>query len=381
MVIPDHAAGLLQQLEEAGYSAWAVGGCVRDSLLGNTPHDYDLCTSASPQQMQALFSHRRLVLAGEKHGTVGVVTDGGVVEITTYRTEGDYTDRRHPGWVRFVSTVEEDLARRDFTVNAMAYSPLRGLADPFGGQRDLENRVLRAVGDPWQRFREDALRILRGVRFSLRYRLTPEKRTLQAMEELAPLLHQLARERVFDELCKLIPLATTQDLLLYQPVLEQVLPLEDYVAAATAAGALPADNTLRWAALLCFSQAAPQEVLTTLRSPGEFKKAVCLLTDNARQPLLPRDLPEFLLDFPRQQLPQLLLLRRALGQNTGPLQQALEDIPSVTLQTLAVTGKDLVALGIPPGKELGQALRQLLLQVLRRQVLNRREDLLQVLKQ
>ena len=381
MVIPDHAAGLLQQLEDAGYSAWAVGGCVRDSLLGNTPHDYDLCTSASPQQMQALFSHRRLVLAGIKHGTVGVVTDGGVVEITTYRTEGDYTDRRHPGWVRFVPTVEEDLARRDFTVNAMAYSPLRGLADPFGGRADLENRVLRAVGDPWLRFREDALRILRGVRFSLRYRLTPEKRTLQAMEELAPLLHQLARERVFDELCKLIPLATTQDLLLYQPVLEQVLPLENYVAAATAAGALPADNTLRWAALLCFSQAAPQEVLTTLRSPGEFKKAVCLLTDNARQPMLPRDLPEFLLDFPRQQLPQLLLLRRALGQNTGPLQQALEDIPSVTLQTLAVTGKDLVALGIPPGKELGQALRQLLLQVLRRQVLNRREDLLQVLKQ
>ena len=360
MVIPDHAAGLLQQLEDAGYSAWAVGGCVRDSLLGNTPHDYDLCTSASPQQMQALFSHRRLVLAGIKHGTVGVVTDGGVVEITTYRTEGDYTDRRHPGWVRFVPTVEEDLARRDFTVNAMAYSPLRGLADPFGGRADLENRVLRAVGDPWLRFREDAL---------------------QAMEELAPLLHQLARERVFDELCKLIPLATTQDLLLYQPVLEQVLPLENYVAAATAAGALPADNTLRWAALLCFSQAAPQEVLTTLRSPGEFKKAVCLLTDNARQPMLPRDLPEFLLDFPRQQLPQLLLLRRALGQNTGPLQQALEDIPSVTLQTLAVTGKDLVALGIPPGKELGQALRQLLLQVLRRQVLNRREDLLQVLKQ
>ena len=221
----------------------------------------------------------------------------------------------------------------------------------------------------------------RQKRFSLRYRLTPEKRTLHAMEELAPLLHQLARERVFDELCKLIPLATTQDLLLYQPVLEQVLPLEDYVAAATAAGALPADNTLRWAALLCFSQAAPQEVLTTLRSPGEFKKAVCLLTDNARQPLLPRDLPEFLLDFPRQQMPQLLFLRRALGQNTGPLQQALEDIPSVTLQTLAVTGKDLVALGIPPGKELGQALRQLLLQVLRRQVLNRREDLLQVLKQ
>ena len=199
------------------------------------------------------------------------------MEITTYRTEGDYTDRRHPGWVRFVPTVEEDLARRDFTVNAMAYSPLRGLADPFGGRADLENRVLRAVGDPWLRFREDALRILRGVRFSLRYRLTPEKRTLQAMEELAPLLHQLARERVFDELCKLIPLATTQDLLLYQPVLEQVLPLENYVAAATAAGALPADNTLRWAALLCFSQAAPQEVLTTLRSPGEFKKAVCLL--------------------------------------------------------------------------------------------------------
>ena len=136
MYLPPYIVSCIQALEQEGYAAWAVGGCVRDALLGLEPHDYDLSTSATPERIKAIFSHHRLVLSGEKHGTVGVITDGGVVEITTFRTEGAYLDNRHPEQVAFVATVEEDLARRDFTVNAMAYNPERGLADPFGGRQD-----------------------------------------------------------------------------------------------------------------------------------------------------------------------------------------------------------------------------------------------------
>ena len=166
MRLPEHAAHAIRRLERAGFEAWAVGGCVRDSLRGVEPHDWDLCTSASPAQMQAVFADARVLTTGLKHGTLTVLTDGGPLEITTYRTEGGYSDGRHPDGVRFVTDIREDLARRDFTVGAMAWHPKRGLCDPFGGQTDLKNGVLRAVGDADTRFQEDALRILRGLRFA-----------------------------------------------------------------------------------------------------------------------------------------------------------------------------------------------------------------------
>ena len=158
MLLPDYVMQCLDALEGAGHAAYCVGGCVRDHCLGLVPSDYDVCTSALPEETEAVFSGFDLVLAGKKHGTVGVITSGGVVEITTFRTEGDYRDNRHPEWVRFVPQVEEDLARRDYTVNAMAYSPYRGFADPFGGREDLEKGILRCVGEPEARFREDSLR-------------------------------------------------------------------------------------------------------------------------------------------------------------------------------------------------------------------------------
>ena len=224
MFLPQPVQFCIHLLEQAGYPTYAVGGCVRDSLLGLQPHDYDLCTAATPQEICRVFSAYSLVRAGEKHGTIGVVLDGAVYEITTFRTEGDYTDSRHPGWVAFVPNVEQDLARRDFTVNAMAYSPTRGFADPFGGQSDLQSKTLRAVGDANHRFTEDALRILRGVRFSVKYRLQPERSTLEAMLQLAPRLHNIAAERIFDELCKLLPLVTAEDLITFTPILQQILP-------------------------------------------------------------------------------------------------------------------------------------------------------------
>ena len=183
-----------------------------------------MCTNAMPEEIQRIFAGHQLVLAGLKHGTVGVVTNGGVVEITTFRTEGDYTDSRHPGWVRFVGKLEEDLARRDFTVNAMAYSPLRGLRDPFGGREDLKKKQLRAVGNPEKRFREDALRILRGIRFCAAYDLTPEENTLREMMECRGLLDELARERVFGELSGFLLSTGKRELLAFAPVLAQAIP-------------------------------------------------------------------------------------------------------------------------------------------------------------
>ena len=155
MKLPDYVLRCIHRLENAGFAAYIVGGCVRDAQLGLTPADWDMCTAALPEQTEAVFSDHRLVLAGKKHGTVGVITEGGVVEITTFRTEGDYTDNRHPEWVKFVLNIEDDLARRDFTVNAMAFSPTRGFADPFGGREDLKKGILRAVGNPAARFREE----------------------------------------------------------------------------------------------------------------------------------------------------------------------------------------------------------------------------------
>ena len=186
MYLPEYIQNCIDLLENAGFAAYAVGGCVRDACLGLTPHDYDLCTSALPAQTEEVFRDYRLVLAGEKHGTVTVLTEGGPVEITTFRTEGGYRDNRHPDWVKFVPDIEGDLARRDFTINAMAYSPRRGFADPFGGREDLNNHILRAVGDPEARFAEDSLRILRGVRFAARFGLIPEEKSKvqRAMELL-----------------------------------------------------------------------------------------------------------------------------------------------------------------------------------------------------
>ena len=194
----------MERLEDRGFEAWAVGGCVRDRLLGLAPHDWDLCTDALPGEIAQVFEDFPLVRAGEKHGTIAVVTGRQPVEITTFRTEGGYRDHRRPDWVHFEKSLREDLARRDFTVNAMAWHPERGLRDPFGGKADLENRLLRAVGEPRRRFEEDALRILRLVRFCSVLGFSAEKETARAAHEARGLLAHVAHERVYAEMNKLL---------------------------------------------------------------------------------------------------------------------------------------------------------------------------------
>jgi len=434
MKLPEYALHCIELLEQAGFPTYAVGGCVRDAVLGLQPHDFDLCTAATPEEMQQVFATYRLVLAGLKHGTVGVITEGQVVEITTFRTEGDYTDSRHPGWVRFVRNIEDDLARRDFTVNAMAYSPTRGYADPFGGQKDLAAGVLRAVGEPVNRFTEDALRILRGVRFSVKYGLTPEKATLQAMFSLASTMEHLAKERIFEELCKLLPLINARQCCLFAPVLCQVIPeltplqgfdqkspyhiYDIYTHTAVAVENTPPGLALRWAALLhdigkpaCFitdekgvghfpghaqvSVQMAEAVLIRLKAPTALRTQVVQLIERHMTPLtadrklLRRRLNQYGAEGARLQL----LLQKADCIATGtreddrewaPVEEMLEDLLAeaacLQLKDLAVTGKDLAAIGFLPGKAMGQCLHHLLSQVVDEVLPNEKAALLEEAK-
>ena len=430
MHLPEHILACLNALEEAGHAAYVVGGCVRDAVLGLTPHDYDICTAALPEETEAVFSDKKLVLAGKKHGTVGVVTEGDVVEITTFRTEGDYRDNRHPEWVAFVPEIENDLARRDFTVNAMAYSPSRGFADPFGGREDLNSHSLRAVGDPEQRFREDSLRILRGVRFAVRFGLTPERDTEQAMFSLAPLMDNLARERVFDELCKLLPLVTAGDLLRFAPVITQVIPelaplvgydqknrhhIHDlFTHTALVVERCPQDLPLRWAALLhdigkvqcqtideagqahyyghaALSADMADGILRRLKAPTHLREQAVILI--AKHMTLPEPEKKYLRrhlgKLGWETMEALLQLQEADTAATGTdhtgefsrftqIRTILEEIRAenscLTVKNLALNGHDLMALGYS-GKAIGSALNRLLNLVLEEQCENTREAL------
>lgn len=267
MRLPEHAARAVAALEAAGYQTWAVGGCVRDSLRGAAPHDWDLCTAARPDQMQAVFAGERVLETGLRHGTLTLLTEGGPIEITTFRTDGGYSDGRHPDGVRFVGSVEDDLARRDFTIGAMAWHPQRGLCDPYGGLDDLQEGILRAVGDPDARFAEDALRILRGIRFASRLGFAVERETAAAMRRQAARLNGIAAERVRGELTGLLcgrfvhrALRMFADLI--GVVLPELTPMfgcaqrnphhlyDVWEHSIRAAAQVPADPVLRWAALL-----------------------------------------------------------------------------------------------------------------------------------
>lgn len=429
MFLPEEIRQCIEKLEERGFTCYAVGGCVRDSLLGLVPQDYDLCTDALPAQTQAVFSDHTLVLAGEKHGTVGVVTDGGVVEITTFRTEGDYTDSRHPGWVEFVKNIEGDLSRRDFTVNAMAWSPARGLVDPFGGQQDLQNHILRAVGNPDDRFTEDALRILRGVRFSVRFGLVPEKKTLDAMFSHAPLLENIARERAFEELCKLLPLVNAEELLRFAPVLTQVIPelaptvgfeqhnrnhiYDVYTHICHVTAGVPQDLSLRWAALLHdigkpgtfswgddnqghfykherLSAQMAEEILHRLKAPNALREEVVFLIAHHMMRPEPEKklLRRYLSRWGDARLHKLLIFQQAdlggKGVSGTPfpmeeIQQVIAEIyeenSCLSLRDLAVDGHDLVDLGLS-GKEIGDSLNMLLSKVLEEELPNEKSALL-----
>ena len=435
MHLPANVLFCIGQLERAGFKAYTVGGCVRDALLGLTPHDYDLCTNATPAEIAAVFADCQLVRNGEKHGTIGVVLDGNVYEITTFRTEGTYSDGRHPDTVEFVTDLKTDLARRDFTVNAMAYAPRGGYTDPFGGRYDLHNKTLRAVGDPETRFREDALRILRGVRFALRFDLQPEANTLKAMLDLAPTMEQLASERIFSELCGILPLLTEKSMKLYLPILTQVIPelapcagfdqhsrhhaydvLTHTAYVTESVGtALP----LRFAALLhdigkpvVFYQdedgsghfpdhagvgaRMADEILHRLKAPNALREQVVFLISHHMTPFEPDRtlLRRRLSKYGEENCRLLLQLQKAdycsKGvEEDGPdfaaiehlLDEILQEDTCLQAKDLAVSGHDLMALGFEAGPKLGQTMQTLLLLVIDEVLPNEKEALLEKAKE
>lgn len=204
MVLPENISRALDMLESAGHEAWVVGGCVRDSLMGIIPHDYDITTSALPAETEQVFAGYRLIETGLKHGTVTVLADGSPIEITTYRVDGEYRDSRRPERVTFTRNIRDDVSRRDFTMNGIAYNPRQGYFDEFGGAEDIKAGVIRCIGEPERRFREDALRILRGLRFSASLGFEIEENTARAMHDTRELLNKISAERVFSELCGLL---------------------------------------------------------------------------------------------------------------------------------------------------------------------------------
>ena len=426
------AAALLARLHGAGYAAYAVGGCVRDSLLGRTPQDWDLCTSARPEQVLALFGEGQCIPTGLQHGTVTIKYGGQLYETTTFRTEGAYTDGRHPDEVHFVPDVRQDLARRDFTINAMAYNDAEGLIDPFGGQQDLQQGILRAVGDPATRFEEDALRILRLYRFAARFGFAIDPPTGQAARELCAHLDCVSVERIEEELSKLLA-APAPAAYLDEKILKVIIPelsAPALQAAKPVVDACPAgteDLPVRWAALLMsLGEDGTRKALKRLRCSNACIEQTAVLVREVHPGAFSSDtiwgipspalLPAAAGSHPpdgsqrnsRTGLGQdaapdtVIRIRKLLGrydlhtvQRLAALGAAMEperaadfaaqaelaaqldaDGVCCRVSQLAVNGRDLMVAGIPAGPGLRRTLEALLDAVIRGQLLNERQCLL-----
>lgn len=414
---PAYALRALELLEDGGYEAWVVGGWVRDALRGLPGHDVDVTTAAPWRETERVLRAAGVTVheTGTRHGTVTAVIDGRPVEITTYRVEGAYTDHRHPDEVRFVSDVREDLARRDFTINAMAWHPERGLLDPFGGERDLARGVIRAVGEPRRRFGEDALRVLRAVRFACRMGFSVESATQEALVACAPELVDIAQERIGQELDGIARSGHAGWALAREPeVMRAAVPeLGDAEAMGRAAATCRlaeaysggvAPRTLRWAAMLSEvpdGGRAVDRILRRVAIPLEVARPVSALVrlrDARLEPTRPgvRRLLGKLAGAAPDREPalafQLLDLQRAASLARGELSSlpALDACgavlrgelaagPVFKLSQLAVGGGDLIReLGMAPGPQIGRTLSRLLDAVVAGEAPNERAALLEL---
>ena len=308
----------------AGFEACLVGGCVRDALLGRTPADWDICTAARPEETETVFAGERLIETGLRHGTVTVLLAGTPLEITTYRTDGEYTDGRHPDSVSFTPDLSQDLARRDFTVNARAWSPEAGLTDLFGGREDLAAGLIRCVGEPEARFREDALRILRALRFAGRYGFAVEPETDRALRALRARLGLVAPERIREELRGILLSPGAGELMrTYPEVFTAALPVlegaADLSAAAALTEALPAVLPLRAAAALhTLPRSAAREALADLRTDNALRDRVLFLLERQNMPPADRYAARLsLAGSDRDATAQLLCFGRALARLRG----------------------------------------------------------------
>lgn len=429
--LPEHVYLAMEQLNSAGYGCFAVGGCVRDSLRGVPPHDWDLCTSARPEQIKAVFQDRKTIDIGMAHGTVAVVLPAGTLEITTYRIDGGYTDSRHPDQVAFTPELREDLARRDFTVNAMAYHPNTGLVDPFGGRTDLKRGMIRCVGEPERRFGEDALRILRAVRFSSGLGFRLEGRTAAAVHEMCGNLSRISAERIREELTKMLLGGNIREVLeLYSDVFAAVIPeiapcigfeqhnihhCYDVWGHTIECVAYSApDPVIRWTMLLHdigkpdtftvkdgvghfyghekYSAELAQVILKRLKFDTRTAERIVTLvrshmlltepTEKAVKRRLNQLGPEAflqLLDVMRADTFGLAPAYRSRVAEIDRLEsiarRVIEERQCFSLRDLAVNGNDLLALGLR-GREIGDTLRRLLDDVISGRCANTRAELM-----
>lgn len=422
MDMPKNADIAINLLQSAGFEAYAVGGCVRDSLLGKTPNDWDITTSAKPENMKSVFADFHCIDTGIKHGTVTVVIDGEPLEITTFRLDGEYEDNRHPKSVTFTSNLGADLGRRDFTVNAMAYSKKTGTVDLFGGQNDLKNKIIRCVGDPDRRFNEDALRILRALRFASALDFEIEEKTAQSLLKNRALLGNISEERIAKELLKLVCGKGAKRILTdFAPVLFEILPelqpmyknshdnphhcYDIYEHTLIAVESIDPEPTLRFAMLLhdCGKPAVKKfdengvahfyghqrisaeisaQILARLKVSNKFRDEILFLVSNHDRWELYENtekMPRYLSKFGLDGVLNLLKVMRAdvLAQSPeyryrldqiADAEETAKNLaaqkPCLSLSELQINGRTLMDIGIPQGRKLGAVLAQLLDEVI-----------------
>ena len=422
MDMPKNVDIAINLLQSAGFEAYAVGGCVRDSLLGKIPNDWDITTSAKPEDMKSVFADFHCIDTGIKHGTVTVVIDGEPLEITTFRLDGEYEDNRHPKSVTFTSDLGADLGRRDFTVNAMAYSKMTGTVDLFSGQNDLKNRIIRCVGDPDRRFNEDALRILRALRFASALDFEIEEKTAQSLLKNRALLGNISEERIAKELLKLVCGKGAKRILTdFAPVLFEILPelqpmyknshdnphhcYDIYEHTLIAVESIDPEPTLRFAMLLhdCGKPAVKKfdengvahfyghqrisaeisaQILARLKVSNKFRDEILFLVSNHDRWELYENtekMPRYLSKFGLDGVLKLLKVMRAdvLAQSPeyryrldqiADAEETAKNLaaqkPCLSLSELQINGRTLMDIGIPQGRKLGAVLAQLLDEVI-----------------
>lgn len=422
MDMPKNVDTAINLLQSAGFEAYAVGGCVRDSLLGKTPNDWDITTSAKPEDMKSVFINFHCIDTGIKHGTVTVVIDGEPLEITTFRLDGEYEDNRHPKSVTFTSNLGADLGRRDLTVNAMAYSKMTGTVDLFGGENDLKNKIIRCVGDPDRRFNEDALRILRALRFASALDFEIEEKTAQSLLKNRALLGNISEERIAKELLKLVCGKGAKRILTdFAPVLFEILPelqpmyknshdnphhcYDIYEHTLIAVESIDPEPTLRFAMLLhdCGKPAVKKfdengvahfyghqrisaeisaQILARLKVSNKFRDEILFLVSNHDRWELYENtekMPRYLSKFGLDGVLKLLKVMRADVLAQSPeYRYRLDQIadaeeiaknlaaqkPCLSLSELQINGRTLMDIGIPQGRKLGAVLAQLLDEVI-----------------